>query len=386
MKSLHVISSLNAEGGGPSYTVPRLAEALGTLGCGAEIAALEAPYAQTRGGVTVRAFGRDAMPVAALFRLGRSRAMAEGLGGLGADVLHTHGLWMMPNVYPAWVAKRQGLPFVLAPRGMLGKSALQFSRPIKRAFWAIWQARAVAQVNCFHATAESELEDIRAFGLKAPVAIVPNGVDLPPCPDPGPHGDPVDAGAPFILSLGRLHPKKGLESLIMGFARVAQAHPDWHLRIVGMDEGGYGDVLHRAIETAGLESRVSIDGPIFGAERDALMARASLFALPSLHENFAVTVAESLAVETPVISSKGAPWAGLETHRCGWWVDHGVEALSQALDAAMALSAEERAAMGQRGRAWMARDFSWDGIAERMAEVYDWLLGRAPQPACVETY
>ena len=378
MKCVQVVSSLMT-GGGPSYTVPRLAESLADAGWQAEIATLEAPGEQTNRGVPVCAFGRDKMPVTVLSRLGCSRAMATGLERLGGNVLHTHGLWMMPNVYPARVARKQGVPLVLAPHGMLGEGALQFSRRIKRAFWAIWQARAVAEVRCFHATAESELEDIRAFGLKAPVAIVPNGVDLPPRPAAA----YARNGAPYVLSLGRLHPIKGLESLIAAFARVADEHPDWRLRLVGIEEGGHGETLRRAIAAAGLEGRASVEGPVFGAEKDALMARASLFALPSLHENFALTVAESLAMETPVISSKGAPWGGLETHHCGWWVDHGVDALAAALGGAMALTATERAAMGARGRAWMERDFAWEGIGARMAEVYDWLLGRGPQPACV---
>lgn len=379
MRSVHIISSLHAKGGGPSYSVPRLAEALTGHGWDAEIAALEAPDARTKSGVKVRSFGRDAVLVGALAQLGRSRAMAAGLWGMGGDVLHTHGLWMMPNVYPSRVAQRKGLPLVLAPRGMLGEDALKFSRWKKHAFWAIWQAHAVAEVRCFHATAESELEDIRDFGLKAPVAIVPNGVDLPPRPEAvAPQHDP-----PFVLSLGRLHPKKGLQSLIAAFALVADAHPDWHLRLVGIDEGNHGDALRRAITVAGLEGRARVEGPVFGAEKVALMARASLFALPSLHENFAITVAESLAVETPVISSKGAPWSGLERHRCGWWVDHGVDALAAALDGAIALPASERAVMGARGRAWMERDFGWDGIAARMAEVYAWCLGKGERPDCV---
>lgn len=381
MKSVHVISSLHLESGGPSYTVPRLAEAMNGHGWEAEIAALEAPDARTQGGVNVRVFRRDAMPVAALARLGRSRAMALGLAELGGDLLHTHGLWMMPNVYPARVARKQGLPLVLSPRGMLGEGALQFSRRIKLAFWAIWQARAVAEVSCFHATAESELEDIRAFGLKAPVAIVPNGVDLPICPPAALAED----SAPYVLSLGRLHPKKGLESLIAAFGRVSDAHPDWRLRLVGMEEVGHGETLRRAIAAAGLEGRATVEGPVFGAAKHALMARASLFVLPSQHENFAVTVAESLAVKTPVISSKGAPWGGLVTNQCGWWVDKGPDALAAALGDAMALPAAERAAMGARGRAWMERDFAWEGIGARMAEVYDWQLGRGPKPAFVDT-
>ena len=378
MRSLHVISSLMPEGGGPSYTVPRLTEALAATGWEAQIAALETPAASTKRGVPISDFGRNTVLIPSLAKLGRSRAMSQKLGELGSDVIHAHGLWMMPSIYAARVAKTTGQPFVLAPRGMLGADALRFSATAKRLFWAIWQQRAVAQVSCFHATAESELEDIRAFGLSAPVAIIPNGVDLP-----NRTYIAETTGAPFVLSLGRLHPKKGLECLISAFSRVAPEFPDWQLRIVGMDEGGHSDALRRAISVAGLQDRIHVEGPVFGEEKFDLMARASLFVLPSLHENFAVTVAESLAVETPVISSKGAPWRGLEVHGCGWWIDHGVEPLAASLSHSMALTPEARAAMGKLGREWMRCDFAWVGIGERTAQVYDWLLGRGPQPPFV---
>jgi glycosyltransferase involved in cell wall biosynthesis len=99
-----------------------------------------------------------------------------------------------------------------------------------------------------------------------------------------------------------------------------------------------------------------------------------------------MTVAEALAAEIPVISTKGAPWAGLEREGCGWWIDHGVDPLAAALRHGMSLGDAERAAMGARGRAWMARDFGWDRVARDMDEVYTWLKSGTAAPACLHTY
>src|SRR5437762_2271634 len=76
---------------------------------------------------------------------------------------------------------------------------------------------------------------------------------------------------------------------------------------------------------------------------------ADLFVLPTLNENFAVTVAEALAAGTPVIATKGAPWHGLEREECGWWIDHGVEPLAATLTNAMALEPGALQAMGAKG-------------------------------------
>ena len=63
----------------------------------------------------------------------------------------------------------------------------------------------------------------------------------------------------------------------------------------------------------------------------------------------------------------------------------GVEPLAAALKEMMAMSDEERAAMGARGREWIRRDFSWKGIGAKMKAAYEWLLssGKKDRPNMV---
>ena len=90
----------------------------------------------------------------------------------------------------------------------------------------------------------------------------------------------------------------------------------------------------------------------------------------------------ALAHGLPVITTRGAPWADLEAHGCGWWVDIGVDPLVHALREAMALSGGERRAMGARGRDYVRR-YAWGSIAQTTIDVYRWVLGQAQQPDCV---
>jgi glycosyltransferase involved in cell wall biosynthesis len=377
MRVAHTVSSIEAEASGPSYSVPRLCQALAALGNAVDLCTLGEPRPAKDGGYQDIRCKRDFAQFEPLRRLGVSAAMRRTLATSRAEVFHTHGLWMMPNVYPAMAARKHRRPLVLSPRGMLGKDALRFSRLKKRVFWTLAQGAAVRGVRCFHATSDQEYEDIRAFGLAQPVAVIPNGIDLPVA-----RHRLASAETPFVLSLGRLHPKKALDRLIRAWALVAPDFPQWRLKIAGPSEVGYADQLKRLTQQLRLDS-ADISGPVFGEEKMALLAGAELFALSTLHENFGMTVAESLAVSTPVISTKGAPWSGLETHACGWWVDHGVEPLADALRQAMSIPPQERHAMGERGRAWMERDFAWTGIARQMDEVYRWLVGAHEKPACV---
>src|SRR5262249_44177512 len=160
-------------------------------------------------------------------------------------------------------------------RGMLGREALAFSSLKKRFFWKAFQQRALAVADCLHATGPSEYEEIRAADLKNPVAVIPNGVNLPPL-----EVRRAMQGQKTALYLGRIHPKKGLDRLVQAWSRLEASHADWRLRIVGRGEIGHDDELRALISERGL-ARVSVEGPLYDADRDAAYRSADLFVLPT---------------------------------------------------------------------------------------------------------
>jgi glycosyltransferase involved in cell wall biosynthesis len=141
--------------------------------------------------------------------------------------------------------------------------------------------------------------------------------------------------------------------------------------------------LEKMVRQGGMP-RVVFYGPVHGAKKAQILQEADLFVLPTQNENFGLAVAEALAAGVPAIVSRGAPWSGLATEHCGWWVERGIEPLLTALRTATALSDGERRTMGSRGRAWMQREFSWDRVARQMFEVYSWLLGHSVPPSHVQ--
>jgi glycosyltransferase involved in cell wall biosynthesis len=332
-------------------------------------------------GDTGLCFPQDSTSIPFLRELRSSSGLTRALREFTpeADVIHNHGLWLMPNVEAGRAALLARKPFIVAPRGMLSPAALAFSRLKKRAVWALMQGNVVRRASCIHATSEQEHDEIRDFGLKNPIAVIPNGIDIPEldrCLT-----NATDAGR-VVLSLGRIHPKKGLDRLVRAWAIIEAAHSDWRLRIIGPDELGHAREL--ASLAASLKTqRVSIEGPVAGDAKTSAYREADLFVLPTLNENFAITVAEALAAGTPVIATKGAPWHGLEREDCGWWIDHGVEPLVATLAKAMIMRRGSLQAMGAKGRAWMKRDFSWDCAAHDMLDVYRWLSFGGGVPSTV---
>lgn len=373
---LHILPAIGIEHSGPSYSVPALCEALIGQGVQTTVAVLDwIPGIQAPG--YVKRFPLGLGPR----RLGRSPAMAhwlvEQVRAGRTEILHNHSLWMMPNVYPAWARRRSDVRLVVSPRGTVSGWALNHHAFRKRVFWLL-QRETLERADAFHATAQSEYEDIRRLGYQQPVCVLPNGIDIPPLVK--------ESGSQrrTLLYLGRIHKIKGIDLLLQAWAVLEPRFPDWDLIIAGPDDGGYL-AEYRTLAGRLRLARVRFPGALYGADKLAAYRRASLYVLPSHSENFAMTVAEALAVGTPVIVTKGAPWSGLIDHDAGWWIETGVDPLIAALEAALALPEERLRVMGENGRTWMERDFSWANIARQMAAFYAWLLEGGPKPACVRT-
>src|ERR1700688_751868 len=85
---------------------------------------------------------------------------------------------------------------------------------------------------------------------------------------------------------------------------------------------GYPDNMRRMIAETGIK-RARLAGPGAAPKRERHTDDPIYSCCQLYTENFGNTIAESLGLGIPVITTKGAPWEGLEARRCGWWVDQG---------------------------------------------------------------
>jgi glycosyltransferase involved in cell wall biosynthesis len=296
------------------------------------------------------------------------------------DVLHLHALWM----YTSWAAAkwrtRTRRPLVVSPNGMLEPWALSNSAWKKRLAGAIYENRMLRNASVIHANTQKELRDIRAFGLRSPVAIIPNGVTLPA------RIAQRDAGPRRLVFLGRLHPKKGLRELLAAWAQVSADDPEeWRLVIAGWDDGGHDAELRRFVEEAGIASSVDFAGPMFGVEKEQLLGEASAFILPSFSEGLPMAVLEAWAYGLPVVMTEHCNLPEGFASDAALRVTPAAASIATGLRKLMRMTDGERTAMGARGRVIVERQFSWPQIAAQMADVYRWVLGGGSPPACVDT-
>jgi glycosyltransferase involved in cell wall biosynthesis len=296
-------------------------------------------------------------------------------------LVHDHGIWSQSNWAAAHAAQRARKPYVLSPRGMLEPWALEYKATKKRIAWMLYQRDIVNNAALMVATSAEECENIKKLLPKMPVAIVPNGVSWPPVLQ---REFGLKHGSRRLLFMSRVHPKKNILGLVRAWHMVLNsgAAPDWVLQIAGPDELRHTAQVSELVEALGLSAKVELLGSVNEQSKAAVMGAAHALILPSFSENFGVVVAEGMAHGLPVIATTGTPWASLHQHDCGWWVEPSDTALADAISQCTSLSDQARTEMGQRGRRFARESFSWQGIGESMASVYDWVLDRrAPMPS-----
>lgn len=285
-------------------------------------------------------------------RLYWSPEMRRALGEVrGYDVAHIHAVFLWPGVAAARAARAAGVPYVISPRGMLVPELIRRkSRATKTVWLRLMEHRGFAHAAAIHFTSKLEWEDAKRVGLPLPSPIVvPNGVDIPPRPE-------VPRDERTLVFLGRINWKKGIEHVIDALPRLRA-----RLIVAGNDEENLTPRLRALAESLGAD--VEFPGPVYGAAKDELLARATLFVLVSESENFGNAVLEALAMETPAVLSTGVGLAE-EVVAAGAGVI-GLDAVPALLDDASA-----RAHMGRNGRALVESRFAWPRVAAEMEEAY----------------
>ena len=376
----HVITSIDITTGGPARSVTHLIAAMldrdATLHIGLETLKSKNPITRSFNTVNSGIRFHDAET------LQRSKSLVNSLNYSETTLLHGHGLWQMPVHQMAKIARQKGVPYIITPRGMLEPWALSQGKFKKQVALKLFQYKDLEQATCLLATAPMEVKSIRALGLKNPVAMIPNGINV----NQFPAEIPVKATQPKrMLFLSRIHIKKGIENLIEAWQLADnKLKQDWVIDIYGNGEPEYIKSLKAKIKAANLEHQITIKPPVFDDQKTKVFREASVFVLPTFSENFGIVVAEALASYTPVITTQGAPWEELNTNNCGQWIGIGVTPLVDALNSMMAKSPEDLQQMGVNGRQLIEQKYSMQAVAKQMLALYDWILNKTNKPDFID--
>lgn len=379
MKILQTISGFGAHSGGTSTCTYDLISALHAERGVVDLLTLSSKDPTDR----LMGMGEEwihALPNDAITPFGYSANMKRWMEGkMGEyDILHANGLWMYANHITCAMARKYGKPYVITPHGMLYPAALRRSYWKKWPFLKLFFHKDIMHASCLHATCKQEMEHIREFGYRGPVAIIPNPMVLP-APPSAKRSPKAKKAFGF---LGRLHPRKKVENLFYGVELLKERQQECELWIMGGGLPEYEAFLKAEVQRLGLRN-VRFLGFVSGQDKYEKLALLSTLFVPSDFENFGMIVTEALSVGTPVMASLGTPWEELNNQHCGWWCDRTPENIAQVMRQVLDMPVLELDAMGERGKAMAKANFAAEEVARKMMQLYSWLLDGGQAPAFV---
>jgi len=293
------------------------------------------------------------------------------------EIIHVYGLYDTLGPVVARYCRHLGIPYFVEPLGM--------TRPIDRGFLLkkVWSRL----TNCYLsdacriiATSELERGELLAEGFSRDQLLLRyNGIDLEEfrqLPPPGAFRKKAGLREDerFILFLGRLIPRKGADLLIEALPQICSDKA--RLVIAGPEgEVGYLAFLRAKAQALRVQHRVLFAGPLYGEDKKAALADASVFALPSRYENFGNAAAEAIACGTPALVSDHCGIAPLVNQRAGVVTAYDLGGVVRALGDLMGnLSLYQRL---KAGCPQVASELSWDKLVKGMQDSYVEALGRS---------
>ena len=285
---------------------------------------------------------------------------------INSGTLWVHSGWL------AWrYARRYRKPSLTYLRGLLDPWAFQFKGFRKQAHWRLIGRRILEDSAAIVALSEAEYQTLRALNLRTRIEVIPNGATLAV-----PDGDaalnraaldaryPAIAGHRYVLFLGRIHEKKGIDVLLEAIARSRGKHPDVAFVIAGPVDPSYAARWTELVAAHRLEDALVLPGAVRGGLKAAWLTHAELFVLPSYSEGLPIAVLEALVSGVPAVVSQGCHLPEVQESGAGIVIEPNAPALVAAIDAILT-NGSRRGAMAKCARRLAETTFSWDKIALR---------------------
>jgi glycosyltransferase involved in cell wall biosynthesis len=385
MKILHVIPSVDPACGGPSEGVKMLCSLYIQSGHNVEVATLETPEKAASYEFPALVHGLGPGLGVYGFSLRAYPWMRKNLPRF--DLVILNSIWQYSSLAAYLALLGSGIPYVVFTHGMLDpyfKKRYPLKHVKKAAYWHLFLGRIMrgAKTVCFTAEEEKHLARQSFWNYKVRETVVPYGCF-------GPESDPALLAEEFLnnwpelrgkrlaITLGRIHPKKGLDILIEAFAATMAQDPQWQLLIVGPDQVGWKKELQKLAARLCIAPRITWIGMLTGSTKWGAFAASEIFVLPSHQENFGIVVAEAQACGLPIlISNKINIWREISSYWAGLVNDDTVEGTTASLRRWMKLSAEEIEAAGRRSRKCFEEQFDLRACVRRIVVSFEKLAGR----------
>jgi glycosyltransferase involved in cell wall biosynthesis len=237
-------------------------------------------------------------------------------------VISSSTLWCNMGIvvaYYAWKYKKKHLVYT---RGLLDPWALQ-SKPVRKFIFRITQGKIIAKLSsAFIALNESERHSIFKVYPKSNIFVIPNGCENNSkfIERDGSYEMGRSLEKNYLLFLGRVSEKKGLEQTLQSF-EIAKTKSKKLLIIAGPIDKDYKE---KFIELLKKYSRnIIVEPAVYGVKKKELFLNSRAFILTSKSEGMPMAALEAMSYGKPVILTKECNISEVEKYNAGWLVDYG---------------------------------------------------------------
>lgn len=291
------------------------------------------------------------------------------------DLIHIHEHRTLLAIVVHHYAIKNGIPYVLQPRGSIPKMSKSIQKSI---FDLIVGKKIIENASKIIASSKIESEQYKQVFpeiIEDKIINIPNGIDLKEYSNLPKYGCfkkeySINHDKKIVLFLSRIHERKGADILIEAFSLVKTSLSNIMLVIVGPD-GGYLKKLKSDVIYFNLESDVLFTGPLHGIDKLAAYVDANVFVLPSKdkYESFGNVVIEACACGTPVIITNNCGVGEYISSECGYIIDADTFSLKNAiLD--LLTNEEKSKKLGEYGRQLVLTTLSYDKVIQDYEKLY----------------
>jgi glycosyltransferase involved in cell wall biosynthesis len=389
LKILQMVQTLDPSVGGVAPAVLALSRELARRGHKIDIVTLDEPDA---GGSGVESEPRSAtaatgdvdLTVHALgtgltsYRYSKSVMPWLRKRGDNYDQVIVHGLWQYLS-FAAWRRySRTSTPYYVFPHGMLDpwfKRTYPLKHLKKWLYWPWADYRVLRDAAAVIFTSEEErLQARKSFWLyRCREKVSPLGIEPPSSISPETKEKflacyPSLRNNSILLYLGRLHQKKGCDLLIDAFRKLKPSGVT--LVLAGPDRIGWEKELRAGITDADLAARIVFTGMLRGETKQAALACADAFILPSHQENFGISVVEALAAGLPVlVSNRVNIWREIDADRAGYIENDDLTGTTRLIERWLGTSEQGRKVMRTNARNCFAQRYQIDRAVDSLSRI-----------------
>lgn len=253
-----------------------------------------------------------------------------------ADIVHIYSWYHHPGIAFYKAAHKHRVPYFVSVWGTLQPEAQEFRKWEKKLVDFLYTRKMIRHAAGLHSIGESENVAYEKWGGNpGKIHRIDNGV----APEYYVIKEETKilerlgiADKSYIIFLGRINEKKGLEYLLRACVRLVEARKDIMLIIAGSGTEGYVEKVKKLVEELGLTNSVKFVGLVSENEKLELLKSARLFALTSINDIHPRAVQDALAMGLPVLITKVCDYPEVDEYKAGITVELSVDSIYSGLE------------------------------------------------------